>query len=483
MIIEFSTRRDLARFVLSRSEKSPSPITKAARTMQYMKSQKATRITLFDFSTPQMRAFHMSWFAFFLCFFAWFGIAPLMAVVRDELGLTKEQIGNTIIASVLMTVIARVGIGWCCDRYGPRLAYTLLLVLGSIPVMCIGFAQSYESFLLFRLGIGVIGASFVITQFHTSVMFAPNIVGTANATTAGWGNVGGGVTQLAMPLLFAALLLVGISEFWAWRVAMVIAGIVCILTGLAYWRFTQDLPEGNYKDLRAAGKLPESAKAEGAFSEAVGDYRVWVLFLVYGACFGIELTMANIAAMYFMDYFGLGLTIAGAVAACFGIMNLFARTLGGYFGDLFGQRFGLKGRVRWLAVALACEGIALTAFSQMRSFVPALALMIVFGLFVKMATGATFSIVPFVNKRALGSVSGIVGAGGNFGAVMAGFLIRSEAMTWPTALLILGLSVTVCAGLTAFVRFSDEDEKHARQDLEVTANIDSVAAEVKGAAA
>ena len=57
---------------------------------------KATRIRLFNFSTPQMRAFHMSWFSFFLCFFAWFGIAPLMAVVRDELGLTKTQIGNTI---------------------------------------------------------------------------------------------------------------------------------------------------------------------------------------------------------------------------------------------------------------------------------------------------------------------------------------------------------------------------------------------------
>ncbi len=53
--------------------------------------------------------------------------------------------------------------------------------------MGIGLAQSYETFLLFRLGIGVIGASFVVTQYHTSVMFAPNVVGTANATTAGWG--------------------------------------------------------------------------------------------------------------------------------------------------------------------------------------------------------------------------------------------------------------------------------------------------------
>ena len=55
---------------------------------------KASRIRLFSFNTPQMRAFHMSWFAFHVCFFGWFGIAPLMAVVRDDLGLTKTQIGG-----------------------------------------------------------------------------------------------------------------------------------------------------------------------------------------------------------------------------------------------------------------------------------------------------------------------------------------------------------------------------------------------------
>ena len=81
---------------------------------------KATSINLFSLKTPQMRVFHMSWFAFFLCFFAWFGIAPLMAIVREELGLTKEQIGNTIIASVAISVIARLFIGWLCDRIGPH---------------------------------------------------------------------------------------------------------------------------------------------------------------------------------------------------------------------------------------------------------------------------------------------------------------------------------------------------------------------------
>ena len=137
----------------------------------------------------------MAWFSFFLCFFGWFGIAPLMPIIRDELHLTKAQVGNSIIASVAITIFARIFIGWLCDRIGPRRAFTALLLIGSIPVIAVGLAHDYLSFLLFRLAIGMIGGSFVITQFHTTIMFAPKIVGTANATAAGWGNLGGGVTR------------------------------------------------------------------------------------------------------------------------------------------------------------------------------------------------------------------------------------------------------------------------------------------------
>ena len=59
-----------------------------------------------------------------------------------------------IIGSVSITVIARLFIGWLCDRIGPRYSYTGLLLLGSIPVMGIGFAQNFETFLLFRVLIG-----------------------------------------------------------------------------------------------------------------------------------------------------------------------------------------------------------------------------------------------------------------------------------------------------------------------------------------
>ena len=135
-----------------------------------------------------------------------------MPLIREQLGLSKEEIGNIIIASVSATIFARLIIGRLCDTLGPRLSYTILLVFGAIPVMLIGLSNSYESFLIFRFVIGIIGASFVITQFHTSMMFAPNIVGTANAVAGGWGNLGGGVTNLVMPLIAGVFVTLGYSS-------------------------------------------------------------------------------------------------------------------------------------------------------------------------------------------------------------------------------------------------------------------------------
>lgn len=415
-----------------------------------------------------MRAFHFSWLAFFLCFFGWFGIAPLMAVVREELDLSKEQIGNIIIASVAVTVLARLLIGWLCDKIGPRVSYTILLIGGSVPVMLIGLSNSYESFLLFRLAIGVIGASFVITQYHTSVMFAPNIVGTANATSAGWGNLGGGVTQMLMPLLFAGFLALGFIESSAWRWAMVVPGVALFIMGILYYRFTQDTPDGNLKELRKTdpGYQTKRKESKGAFLKALKDHRVWALFLIYGACFGIELTINNIAAIYYMDYFSLDIKTAGLIAGLFGLMNIFARSLGGIFGDRCGLRYGLQGRVYFLFAVLLAEGLALMLFSRMSLLALAIPAMVLFSLFVQMSEGATYSVVPFINKKAIGSVSGIVGAGGNAGAVAAGFLFRSESLSVPSALLILGGVVAATSFLALAVRFSTEDEKSVKAEMD-----------------
>jgi len=247
-----------------------------------MASQKATRIALFSLATPPMRAFHLTWMAFFVCFFAWFACAPLMPVIKGEFGLSLAQVANINIAAVAITILVRLIVGPLCDRYGPRKTYTGLLLLGAIPVLGVAASQSYESFLFFRLGIGAVGASFVITQYHTSVMFAPRVVGTANAAAAGWGNAGGGAAQALMPLLLGAVLMLGVSESLGWRIALLVPGVLMLVMAALYWRYTQDCPEGNYSDLRAAGTAIEGGKGGGkkggwaSFKAASSNYRVWI---------------------------------------------------------------------------------------------------------------------------------------------------------------------------------------------------------------
>lgn len=416
-----------------------------------------------------MRAFHMTWIAFFLCFFGWFGIAPLTSVAQKDLQLTDAQKYNSIIAAVAITILARLIIGFICDRVGPRLTYTWLLILGALPVMGIGLAHDYTTFFLARLAIGAIGASFVVTQYHTTKMFASNCVGTANATAAGWGNMGAGATNMVMPLIFAGLLSLGVSEHMGWRIAMIVPGVLMLVAGVAYYFLTQDTPAGNYKKLRGAGGVLENEKkvTVGSFLEACKDYRVWVLAMVYGACFGIEIIIHSSAADYFEKAFTLNIKTAGLIAGAFGGLAIFARGLGGYCSDRVCHRRGLAGRTVVLGLALAGQAIGMFIFANSGALSGAVAGLMVFGLFVHMSAGATYALIPFINKKALGSVAGIVGAGGNVGAVLAGFVLKIDGLSYSRAIFYMAWSVILTAALAFLIRFSEADEHVSREEIRV----------------
>jgi NNP family nitrate/nitrite transporter-like MFS transporter len=414
--------------------------------MAFNANQPLDKLNIFSLKGVQMKTFHLTWLTFFFCFFAWFGIAPLMPLVSDSLHLTKAQKGNAAIAAVSATIIARLVIGRLTDKYGPRKVYTWLLVCCAIPVMCIGLANSYTSFLLFRLGIGVIGASFVLTQFHTAVMFAPTIKGTANAVAGGWGNTGGGATQVAMPLIAAALVGVGwVSKADSWRYAMILPGLLLLIMARLYWKYTKDTPAGNFDQLPSA-----SSKKENTLLIAAKDYRTWVLTVAYAACFGVEITVDNFAATYFHDDYKATLIFAGLLASIFGWINIFARALGGIISDKVGKRYGFNGKVGLLAILLLLEGAGIMLFANAGHLLFAISMMFFFGLCLKMANGATYSIVPFINPKAVGSVAGIVGAGGNVGAMLIGFLFKS--MSYEAAFLYLGMGVFAVGVVVLTVR-------------------------------
>ena len=406
------------------------------------------KLNIFSFAGVQMRTFHITWFSFFISFFSWFALAPLMPIIKAELNLNKSQIGDILIASVTATIFARLIIGRLCDVYGPRKVYTALLIIGSIPIFLVGLANSFQSFLLFRLVIGFIGGSFVITQFHTSQMFAPSIKGTANAVTGGWGNLGGGVTNIVMPIIFTAIVGAGFTKAQSWRLAMIVPGVLMLICSILYWKYTKDTPAGNFDEIGVGEK-----KEKGNLLEVIKDWRVWALTIAYALCFGMEITFDNVASLYFTDNFKMGLEQAGLLAGSFGLMNIFARAMGGYFADKTGAKYGITGKGLMLSICLILEGIGIIAFANAPSLPIAIACMIGFALFLKMANGATYSITPFINPKNYGVVAGVVGAGGNIGGMLMGFLFKRIDLTYSQAFVQIGIAAIVAGVIVGITRF------------------------------
>jgi MFS transporter, NNP family, nitrate/nitrite transporter len=427
------------------------------------------RIKLFSLGSVQMRTFHLTWLMFFVCFFGWFGLAPLMPIIRADLGLTKVQVGNTIIASVSSTIIARLIIGRCCDIWGPRLTAVYLLLLGSIPVLLVGLSRDYTSFLLFRLAIGMIGASFVITQFHMSLMFAAKVKGTAGAITGGWGNLGGGVTNMLMPVIFSAIVGFGYSPHVAWRYAMIVPAVMMWVIAFLYYRYTKDTPGGNFSRGWGAGGPGSAVPGSGAgWLAALADWRILALTAAYAVCFGMEITFDNVASLYYVDNFHLSAGRAGLWAGVFGAMNLFARAVGGILSDKAGTRWGMSGKGWLLSAVLLLEGIALVAFARAGVLAAAIGFMLLFALFLKMANGAVYGIVPFINEKRTGMIAGVVGAGGNLGGMIFGFLFRSPDFTYPEAFSVIGITVVGVAVFVSCMRWAPGEKRVIVAEMEPT---------------
>ena len=376
---------------------------------------KAMKIKLLSVARPHMRAFHLSWMSFFVSFVSTFAAAPMLPIIREDLNLTKPELGNAGIAAVTGTIFCRIAMGAVCDVLGPRYGHAFLM-LGTAPaVFGMALADGATAFLLCRFFIGFSLATFVATQFWSSVMFNGKIVGTANATTAGWGNLGGGVTQFLMPVIYTGMLMHG-PPFEAWRLAFFVPGALHIVVGILVLFFAQDLPDGQYAEVIKAGDM-HKANGFKVFITGCKNYRMWCLVATYGFCFGVELTMNNIIAPYLFDQFSLNIQIAGVLGSCFGLMNLFARSLGGICSDMVAAKYGMRGRLWVLWILQTLEGLLCVVMGRLYMSLPAtLVCMIFFSTTVQMSEGASYAVVPYVSKRALGICSGFIGAGGNAGS-------------------------------------------------------------------
>ncbi|EOD78647.1 Nitrate/nitrite transporter [Grimontia indica] len=430
------------------------------------------KFNIFSF-TGKMKILHLSWFAFFITFVVWFNFAPLLQSVKESLGLTTAEIKTLLILNVAFTIPARVLIGMLTDKYGPRLIYSLLLAICSIPCFVFALSDSFVQAAIARFALGLIGAGFVIGIRLVSEWFPHNELGTAEGIYGGWGNFGSAAAAFTLPTV--AVMFGGED---GWRYAMGITGLMSLAFSFVFYRNVTDTPKGaTYYKPKNGGAMEVTSKGDfylllfmktpmygalallawklspsgiGMFSDAAvygiyavlaGIYlfdasQVWkvnkhvfkeevpeihryqfkqvaVLNVLYFATFGSELAVVSMLPLFFSETFELTPVVAGMVASAYAFMNLMSRPGGGWLSDKFGRKPTLLILTAGLALGYFVMGQVDSAWPVWLAVVAAMGC----SFFVQSGEGAVFAAVPLIKRRMTGQIAGMTGAYGNVGAV------------------------------------------------------------------
>lgn len=432
----------------------------------------SSKFSIFSFK-GKMKILHLSWMAFFITFVVWFNFAPLLQMVKETLGLTTQEIKTLLILNVALTIPARVVIGMLTDKYGPRIVYSALLAVCSIPCFMFAFADSFIQAAIARFLLGFIGAGFVIGIRLVSEWFPHNELGTAEGIYGGWGNFGSAAAAFTLP---TAALMFGGED--GWRYAIAVTGVMSLAFSVIFYRSVSDTPKGSTyfkpKHLSAmevtskgdffflllmkvpmyavlallAWKLSEAGigmlsdiAVNSIYAGLIALYlvevaQVWkvnktvfekpveemhqykfkqvaVLNVLYFATFGSELAVVSMLPLFFSETFELSPVLAGMVASAYAFMNLMSRPGGGWISDRYGRKPTLLILTAGLAVGYFVMGQVGSEWPIWLAVAAAMAC----SFFVQAGEGAVFATVPLIKRRMTGQIAGMTGAYGNVGAV------------------------------------------------------------------
>jgi len=443
---------------------------------------------LFRYKNPEIKALHLTWIAFLMCFYVWFNMAPLASsMLATTDWLTRDDIRLFAIANVALTIPARIFVGMALDRFGPRRAFSILMVVMAIPTMFFAFGDTKEQLFISRLVLSSIGAGFVVCIHMVALWFPPRSIGFAEGFAAGWGNFGSAAAAMTLP--FIAFTMFGGPEGWRWAIAT--SGIVLAAYGVFYWFAITDGPtKDTQKKPRKVAALEVSSYGDlillaiftlplvGVLSLLVwrvhrsgyiDDMTAWACYfaivvvilyqlyqvlrvnlpilkrgvppddrypfrsvaalnITYFANFGAEIAVVSMLPMFFQETWDLSVVAAGLIASSFAFVNLVARPMGGLVSDRFGsRRFVMMAYMLGIAVGFFLMGL----MDSNWPLIVAVAITVGCSFFVQGSEGATFGIVPSVKRRLTGQISGMAGAYGNVGAVFYLFIFMfTDASTF-----------------------------------------------------
>jgi NNP family nitrate/nitrite transporter-like MFS transporter len=442
----------------------------------------------------------------------------MMPFIQEALELSDQQAKVLLILNVAMTIPARIIVGMLVDKFGPKILFSSILILGGLISIVFSWMQTYEQLALVRFLSGFIGAGFVVCIRMISEWFPAKQTGIAQGIYGGWGNFGSAGAAVSLP--FIAVSFGGVD---GWRYAITFASLLAIAYGVFYYFNVSNTPKGStYFKPKKSGAMEVSNKKDfvlyilmniplylalslltwklspvnmDMISSAVelGVYAVLVLvFLLqvyktyqvnadilkntvpkqhqykfkqvaildwaYLVTFGTELAVVSMLAMFYVDWFELPKITAALLAGVYPFINLFARPGGGYLSDKFGRKLTLI--VVFAGVTLSF--LALGNVDKSWSIYTVVALTIAGGIFSKAGSGAIFAMVPLIQRRLTGQIAGMAGAFGNVGAVV--FLTVNSLVDYDQFFMLIGIVSGVV--LMLILVFLEEPKGHMTEVLD-----------------
>jgi len=414
-----------------------------------------------------------------LSFMAWYAFPPLLArSIRADLNLSREQVLNSNIVALAAGFFMRFVVGPLCDAFGPRYVMVAILFCSAIPAGLAGTITNVGGLYAIRFFLGIAGASFVPCQVWCTGFYDKQVVGTANAFAAGWGNAGAGVTYFVMPAVFDSLVHDrGLTPHVSWRVAFIVPCILLIATGMGTLFLCDDHPNGKWQNRHLAysgpssdvevdsrrdastedEKKPDDAVVTTAYTPAYDDEnkpkkpvvevvekpsfntamkalacpQTLMLAAPYFCTFGGELAINSILSSYYLKHFPQwGQTLAGRWAAMFGLLNVITRPAGGLIADLIYKHvkpsWGVQCKKYWYAFCVFMQGVFCLWVGILDPNVPVTLVGGVAGIaiFMDAANGAAYALVPHVHPQVNGIMSGVVGGSGNLGGLVFNIVLR-----------------------------------------------------------
>ena len=355
-----------------------------------------------------------------------------MPALMQDLHLGKAELG--FLGSVLSITygLSKFLSGILADRSNPRYFMGIGLILTGIFNIFFGWSSSV---VLFALCWGLNGlfqgwgwppCARLLTHWYSQK---------ERGTWWGFWNTSHSVGGAIIPLLAAFC-----AQFWGWRYAMYVPGVMCMGMGFFLINRLRDTPQSlglpsieKFRDDYPTAKH-EAEKEDLSWKEILKTYVlknkfIWILALAYFFVYVIRTAINDWSVLYLVEAKGYSLAAAGFCVCWFEVGGIFGSLTAGWASDkIFKGRRGPINVLFSLAVIFAVAGLW---FSPPGAVAVDAILMFTIGFLIfgpQMLIGIVA--VELSHKKAAASANGFVSWIGYLGAASAGYPLGKMAQVW-----------------------------------------------------